>query len=109
MRRNFGEMFRSFFRHSISREKLATRNFTQIPPHIRTSNSTRLNQNSFTAILWELVGPIFPGGERQWIHTRDPVEIVVIPTEQGRFPAPDPLGKRGAKATQNGNRVLVHV
>ena len=37
--------------------KLAARNFTQIPPHIRTSNSTRLNQNSFTAILWELVGP----------------------------------------------------
>ena len=39
--------------------KLATRNFTQIPPHIRTSNSTRLNQNSFTTILWELVGPTF--------------------------------------------------
>ena len=37
--------------------KLAGRNFTQIPPHIRTSNSTRLNQNYFTAILLELVGP----------------------------------------------------
>ena len=40
--------------------KLATRYFTRIPPHIRTSNSTRLNQNSFTAILWELVGPTNP-------------------------------------------------
>ena len=39
--------------------KVATRNFTQIPPHIRTSNSTWLNQNSFTAKLWELVGPTY--------------------------------------------------
>ena len=40
--------------------KLAIRNFTQIPPHITTSNSTRLNQNSFTTIPWELVGPKYP-------------------------------------------------
>ena len=40
--------------------KLAAWNFTQIPPHIRISNSTRLNQNSFTAILWELLGRKFP-------------------------------------------------
>ena len=56
-----GEILAKFsvdFRPLISRE-LATRNFTQIPPHIRTSNSTRLIQTSFTAILWELVGPTF--------------------------------------------------
>ena len=54
-----GEILTKFsvdFRPSISRE-IGRKNFTQIPPHIRTSNSTRLNQNSFTAILWELVGP----------------------------------------------------
>ena len=55
------------FRPSISREIGHKKKFTQIPPHIRTSNSTRLNPNSFTAILWELVGPIyctfFPFGE----------------------------------------------
>ena len=44
------------FRPSISRE-IGRKNITQIPPHIRTSNSTPLNQNYLTAILWELVGP----------------------------------------------------
>ena len=66
--------------------KLATINFTQIPPHIRTSNSTRLNQNSFTAILWELVGPRFSiiitkfsvlrAGLLKWLPRYDSCEIV---------------------------------
>ena len=45
MRRNFGKMFADF-RPSISRES-GRRNLTQIPPRIKTSNSTR-------PILWEL-------------------------------------------------------
>ena len=54
MRRDFGETL-SFVLQFPG--KLAARHFTQIPPCISTSNSTRLNQNSFTAILWEFVGP----------------------------------------------------
>ena len=61
-----GEILVKFFfdfRPSISRE-IGRKTFSQIPPHIRTSNSTRLNLNSFTAILWELVGPILFGVNR---------------------------------------------
>ena len=66
--------------------KLATRNFTKIPPHIRTSNSTRLNQNSFTAMLWELVGPMkFKSQENTARHsTKRPYPIVL------RDPSPPP-------------------
>ena len=57
--------------------------------------------------------PLFPGGGKQWIHTGDPVEIVGFPAERGGFPAPEkchfPLGKKGAKVTQNGNHGLVDV
>ena len=57
-RRNFGEIFRWFSSFNFQ-GNWPQEIFTQIPPHIRTSNSTRLNQNSFTTILWELVGPSF--------------------------------------------------
>ena len=40
------------------------------------------------------------------------MEIVGLPTARGAFPVPDkgqfPMGKRGAKATQNGDHDLVH-
>ena len=53
-------------------------------------------------------GPDFRVGQKQWIHAGDLAEIVGIPTERGAFPVPKtgqfPLGKSGAKATQNGNR-----
>ena len=58
-----------------------------------------------------LLPPIFGEG-KQRIHTGDPIEIVGHPTERGGLPVPEkgqfPLGKRGAKATQNGNYDLVH-
>ena len=56
--------------------------------------------------------PQFPGEGKQWIHRGDPVENVGPPTERGSFPVPEkgqfPSGKRGAKATCNGNHDLVH-
>ena len=33
--------------------------------------------------------PLFSGGERQWIHTGDPVEIVGLHTEKEGFPVPE--------------------
>ena len=53
--------------------------------------------------------PIFPGGGKQWIHTGDSVEIVGLPTEKGVSPGQFPFGKRGGKATQNGDHGVVHV
>ena len=57
--------------------------------------------------------PLFPGNGKQWIYGGDLVEIVGFPTgrvsflvlEKGQFP----LGKRGAKATQDGAHDLLHV
>ena len=38
--------------------------------------------------------PSFPVGEKQWIHTGDPIEIVGLPTERG--------GKGGFSGTRKG-------
>ena len=57
--------------------------------------------------------PDFPVGENSGFIQEISVEIVGFPRETGRFPVPEngkfPFGKRGAKATRNGNHNLVHV
>ena len=59
------------------------------------------------------VCPLFPGRGKRAIHAGDSVEVVGLPRETGRFPVSEkgkfPFGKRGAKATQNGNHNSVHV
>ena len=75
----------------------------------RESNMHRIEVHHFASPF----APQFPGGGKKWIHTGDPVEVVRLPTEKGGFPVLQkgqfPLGKRGAKATQNGNHGLVYV
>ena len=57
--------------------------------------------------------PLLPGGGKHGIRAGDSVEIVGHPRGAGGFAVPEndkfPFGKRGAKATQNGNHNLVHV
>ena len=60
-----------------------------------------------------LLPPISRWGRKQWIYIRDPVETVGLPTERVVFPVQEKgqlhLGKRGAKATRNGDHDFVHV
>ena len=64
------------------------------------------------AICSRLVAPILRL-RKQAIHAGDSVEITGVPRETGGSPVLNkgkfPFGKRGAKATQNGNHNLVHV
>ena len=60
-------------------------------------------------LLHVTFSPQFLSGGKQWIHTGDPVEIVVLPTERvssGTGSGPIPLSDKGEKAAPNVLRTI---